>query len=130
MTYSLFERRETDSFFLLPLHRIIKQDSRAQDVHLPIVEDANSWQEAAVRVAERVWEEEAEDETAGNGEGAHDCKEPEPARLAAHAAHVEDTVCEQLGGGLAELVAEVEDHNTLGGFGARVPCCGCIVVSR
>lgn len=96
MTYSLLESGQPDTLLLPALGRVIKQDTRAQDVDLPIVEDPHEGQESAVGVPERIREKEAVNETTEYGEGAHDGEEPEPAGLTTDAAHVQDAVRQEL----------------------------------
>lgn len=52
MTYSFLERGQPDALLLPALGRVIKQDTRAQDVDLPIVEDFHKREESAVGVSE------------------------------------------------------------------------------
>jgi len=118
----LLERTPVDLFLLLALHRVVHQHARAQNVQLALAEPRNTRQEGRARVLEAVGKAESEDKAAEDGEDAHDGEEPEPSGPAADAAHVQDAECEQLGRGLAELVAEVEEHDALGGLAAGVPC--------
>ena len=74
-----------------------------------------------MRLLEGVGQEEAQDKATKNGERTHEREEPEPARLASDAAHVKNSVGQEFGRGLAELVAEVEDHDTLGCLCAGIP---------
>lgn len=76
---------------------------------LALVEDMHFGQERAVRLPEGVGKEEAEDDPACDREDAHQQEQPEPAGLAADTTHVQDAVREELGRGLPELVAVVED---------------------
>lgn len=48
-------------------------------------------------------------------------EEPEPSGLATNTTHVKDTVRKELGRSLTELVAEVEDHDTLSRLASGVP---------
>jgi len=74
-----------------------------------------------MRVSERIRQEESEDEAANDSEAAHESEQPEPAGLATDTTHVEDTEGKQLCRRLAELIAKVKDHDTLGGLVSRVP---------
>ena len=76
----------------LAFHRIIHQDARLQDVQLLFGKEAGSGQERAPWILERIGKEETEYETAGDGEGAHESKEPEPAGFATDTSHVQDSV--------------------------------------
>ena len=75
-----------------------------------------------MRVPERIRQEETQDDTAEQGERSHEGEQPEPTSLAANTTHMQDTVCDQLRRGLAELVTEVEEHDTLGSLLPCVPC--------
>lgn len=93
-TYRPLERRELEVLLLLALHGVIHEHSRAEDVQLALGEHGSFGQERRCRLAERVGEEEAEDEAAEDGEDAlesghgcswsgvrayHESEEPEPA---------------------------------------------------
>lgn len=84
-------------------------------------EDLDLWQERAVWSLERVWKEEAEDESTETGESTHEDKQPEPTGASGDASHVEDTKGKEFCRRLAKLVAKVEDHHTLGSFLLGVP---------
>lgn len=120
-TYGLDESRPPDLLLLLALGRVIKQHPGLEDMQLPLGEPVILRQEGAVGPAERVRQTEAVHQTAENRKGAHQREQPEPPRLATHTTHMQDTIRQQLGAGLAELVAEVEDHDALGRLLARVP---------
>lgn len=76
-------------------------------------------------ILERVWQKEAKDETREDREGAHEREQPEPTSFAANASHVQDAIGKELGRGLTELIAKVEEHDALCGLGPRVPCRQC-----
>ncbi len=120
-TYSLLECVRTDTPLLLALHRVVDQDACPKDVQLSVGEKPDAGQEGGARILERVWQAEAVDEAAEDGERPHEHEQPEPPGLAADAAHVQDAVREQLRRRLAELVAKVEDHHALGRLRARIP---------
>lgn len=120
-TYRFLERGQAYALLLLSLHRVIEQDPRPQNMDLPLVEDFDPWKKRAVRVFERIWQAEPEDETTGYREGTHKREQPEPPRLATYTTHVEDAEGQKLRRGLAELVSEVEEHDALGRLLPRVP---------
>lgn len=120
-THGLLESSQANLLLLLALHGVIKENTGLKDVQLPLSEEAVVRKEGASRVLERVGEAETEDEAAHNGETTHEGKQPEPTSLVADTAHVEDTIGQELGRSLTELVTEVEEHDTLGGFLAGVP---------
>lgn len=82
---------------LLPLHRIVQQDPRLEDMQFPLREEADFRQERAPRVLERVREQESEDKTTRHRKGAHERKQPEPTGFTTDASHVEDSVGEEFG---------------------------------
>lgn len=120
-TYGLFERIQADALLLLALHWIIDEDAGLEYMKLPLGEEGDVRKERAARVLERIREAEAQDEAAQNGKSAHQNKQPKPARVPSHAAHVQDAVGQQLGARLSELVSKVEEHDPLGRLLARVP---------
>lgn len=121
LTYGFLKSPQSNLLLLLSLHRVIKQDAGLEDVQLPLVEPADARQEGTAGVLEGIGQTETEDKAAEDGETAHEDKQPEPASLVGDAAHMENAVGEQLGRGLAELVTEVKEHDTLGSLIARVP---------
>lgn len=121
LTYGLFEAGLADLLLLLPLHRVVHQDPRLQDVQLALAKNVNTGQERTARLFERVRQEEAQHEAAEDGKQAHQHKQPEPARLATNAAHVQDAKSEEARRGLAALHAGEKEHDTRGRLGARVP---------
>lgn len=120
-THSLLESSQANLLLLLALHRVIKENTGLQNVQFSLSEEAVVGQEGAARVLEGVGEAETEDEAAHDGEAAHEHKQPEPTSLVADTAHVEDTIGQELGGSLTELVTKVEEHDTFGGFLAGIP---------
>ena len=96
-------------------------DSGLENMQLPLSEDVDFGQEGAVRVLEGVGQTETKHETTEHCEGTHENEQPEPTSLVADAAHVKNTIGQQLGGGLAELVSKVEEHDTLRRLAACVP---------
>ncbi len=74
--HRFLEPSPTDTLLLLAFHRVVHQDSRAEDVDFSLGEDVDSREECAVGVLERVGQEEPKDEATGNGKKAHDHKEP------------------------------------------------------
>lgn len=115
------EGAEVDLLLLLSLHGVVKEDTGLKNVELTLGEHSAAGEEGRARVAERIGEAEAVNEAAQDGEAAHESEEVKPAGLAAGALHVQDAVGEQLGAGLADLVAKVKDHDALGRLGAGVP---------
>lgn len=90
-------------------------------MEFPVGEDLDLWQERAVWSLERVRKEEAQNESTETGESTHEDKQPEPTGAPGNASHVEDTEGKEFCRCLAELVAKVEDHDTLGSFLLGVP---------
>ena len=121
ITYSLLESSKADGLLLLSLGRVILKDSIAEDVDLAIIEDLDAGEEGTVRVPEGIWEEETKDQTGCTGEDTHENEEPEPSWLSSDTSHVENTIGEKFGRSLTELVAKVEEHDTLGSLGSCVP---------
>lgn len=74
-----------------------------------------------MRTVEGVRKEEAIHNATADGKGTHKGEEPEPARLTSNAAHVKNTIGQELCRCLTNLIAEVEDHDTLSGLLSRVP---------
>ena len=115
-TYSFLEPSKTNTLLLLPLSWIIPQHSVSEDMNLPLTEDLDTRKESTVGVLEAIRQEETKDETRGTSEGTHEHKQPEPSWLASNTSHVKDAVRQKLRGSLTELIAEVEEHDSLGGF--------------
>lgn len=120
-TYSLLESGAANGLLLLALHGIIEQDTSLKNMELAVGEHLDVGQEGASGVLERVGKAETQDEARGDGESTHEGEKPEPTSLTTNATHVKDTVGEELGRGLSKLVAEVEEHDTLGGLLSGVP---------
>lgn len=110
-----------DGLFLLALGRLIEKDTGLKNVKLPLGKEAHAWQEGRAGVAERIGEAETKNEAAENGEATHEHKQPKPSSLSANTSHVKNTIGQQLGRSLAELVTKVEEHDALGRLSARVP---------
>ena len=91
----------------------------------PVSEHLPLRQKGRVRPLERVGETKSQHEAADDGEPAHEHEQPKPSSLPTDTAHVQDTVGEEFGRRLAELVAEVEDHDAFGCLRAGVPCRQC-----
>jgi hypothetical protein len=108
-TYGLLERAQPDMLLLLPLHRVVQQHPRLEDMQFPLGEKADFRQKRAPRVLERVREQESEDKTTRHRKGAHERKQPEPTGFTTDAPHVKDSVGEEFGRSLTGLVTEVED---------------------
>lgn len=70
-TYGLPECRATNRLLLLPLHGVVADDARAENVDLPLGKQGLAGDERAAWVLERIGEEEAENESAENRKAAH-----------------------------------------------------------
>lgn len=106
---------------LLALHWVVDEDSGLEDMQLPLGEQADLGKESTGRPLERVGEEEAKDKTAENGETAHESEEPEPSGFTADSTHVQDSIGEELGRRLSELITKVEEHDSFGSLLSGVP---------
>ena len=69
-THGTLEGRELEVLLLLALHGVVHQHPRSENVQLALGEHSTLWQEGRRRLAERVGEEEAEDESAHDSEYA------------------------------------------------------------
>lgn len=90
-------------------------------MQLSVGEDIDLWQKRAVWSLERVRKEEAKNESTETSKSTHEDEQPEPTGASGDASHVEDTEGKEFCRRLAELVAKVEDHHTLGSFLLCVP---------
>ena len=95
-TYSLLECGATNPLLLLALHWVIKQDTGAENVDLPLAKPGLPGEECAAGVPKRIGQAEAENETAENGECTHNHKKPKPTGLTTDATHVQDAVGKEL----------------------------------
>jgi hypothetical protein len=117
----LLERSKPDPLLLSTFGRVVNVHSIPENMDLAIGKHLPLGKESRMRALEAVGQEASKNKPAEDREAAHECEEPEPARLTAHSAHVQDAVCEDFGGSLTELVAEVEDHDALRSLGPSVP---------
>lgn len=121
LTYSFFERRQPDTFLLLSLSRIVEQNPAIEDIQLPIGKDFPLWSKGAMRIFERVGQEEPKDEARRHSERSHEDEQPEPSRLSRHTTHMEDAVCQQLRTRLTELISKIKHHDSLRRLLPRIP---------
>jgi len=126
----LFESGQTNLLLFLALGWVVEQNTVAENVNLTRREQCSLGQEGRARVAERIREEEAEDETTETGEATHEHEQPKPTGPASDTTHVEDAKSEELSRSLAELIAKVEDHDTFRRFLASIPGRYCPQTAR
>lgn len=113
--------RKPDLLLLTAFCRVICKNTMIENVNLSVREDAHRGEKGAPRILERVRQEATEDKPRCDCESTHDDEEPKPARSIRGTAHVKYTVRQEFGGGLAELVAKVEDHDSLRSLSLRIP---------
>ena len=70
-------------------------------------------QEGRVGPGKGVGQEKPENDTGQDREETHESEKPEPAGFATNTSHVQDAVSEKLGRCLTQLVAKVEDYDSL-----------------
>lgn len=90
-------------------------------MQFPLGEPVDLGKESTVGVPERIRETETKDESTGDSESSHQGEQPEPSGFTADTPHVEDSVGQEFGRSLTELVSEIKEHDSFGSFRSSVP---------